>query len=92
MKTIEDLTINESVYDLSNGKKGKIAVLIYNGAGDPTKVLDYAVHQYVKDHGYHELVDANLDNPWMRVILSDINNMSQHQFNLETDRLLQPAE
>ena len=90
MSKIEGLTINESEYNLNNGKKGKIAVLIYNGAADPTKVLDYAVHQYVQQSGYHELVDANLDNPWMRVILSDINDMPQHQFEPGSD-ILQPT-
>ncbi len=91
MSKIDGLTINESEYDLNNGKKGKIAVLIYNGSADPTKVLDYAVHQYVQQNGYHELVDANLDNPWMRVILPDINNMPQHKFDPDSDRL-QPCE
>lgn len=87
LEKISGLSINEAEYDLSNNGKGKIAVLIYTGSADPKKVLDYAVSVYVQNEGYHELIDAHLDNPWMRVILSDINNMSQRQFDPNTDRL-----
>ncbi len=78
---IPGLTINESEYGLENGGKGKIAVLMYIGEGDPKQMLDYAVQKYVGKAAYHELIDANLDNPWMRVILSDINSMKQEPFD-----------
>jgi hypothetical protein len=87
MEKISGLSISESEYDLEKGGKGKIAVFIYTGSADPKKVLDFAVHQYVQNEGYHELIDANLDNPWMRVILSDINGINQRQFDPNTDRL-----
>jgi hypothetical protein len=66
---ISGLTINEAEYELEMGGKGKIAVFIYTGSGDPKQILDYAVHEYVERNSYHELIDANLDNPWMRVVL-----------------------
>ena len=81
MTEIPGLTINEAEYDLEKGGKGKIAVFIYVGKSDPKKVLDWAVHEYVETNGYNELVDANLDNPWMRVVVSDINNMKQKPYN-----------
>jgi hypothetical protein len=87
LEKIIGLSINEAEYDLPNSQKGKIAVLIYTGSADPKKVLDYAVHIYVENNGYHELIDANLDNPWMRVILNNINSMEQRQFDPNTDRL-----
>jgi uncharacterized protein YozE (UPF0346 family) len=87
LEKISGLSINEAEYDLLNNGKGKIAVLIYTGSADPKKILDYAVSVYVENEGYHELIDAHLDNPWIRVILSDINNMSQRQFDPNTDRL-----
>lgn len=87
MNKIPGLTINESVYALKDGKKGKIAVFMYTGEADPENVLDYAVSIYVEDNGFHELIDANLDNPWMRVIVSDINDMKQEQFDPITHRL-----
>lgn len=82
MSKIPGLKISEAEYDLPNNKgKGKIAVLMYQGGADPKKILDHAVTEYVKNDGYHELIDAHLDNPWMRVLLSDINNMKQEDFN-----------
>jgi len=81
MNKIDGLTINEAFYDLEKGGKGKIAVFIYSGKSDPSKILDYAVNTYIKDNSYHELIDANLDNPWMRVIVSEINGMHQEPFD-----------
>ena len=88
MKKIKGLKINESEYDLPKNRKGKMAVLMYNGGADPKKVLDYAVSVYVQNDGYYELIDANLDNPWMRIILSDINSMEQEDFDEDTHRLI----
>lgn len=87
MDKVPGLTINETDYNLANGQKGKIAVLIYSGTADPKKILDYAVQEYVEDNGYYELIDGSLSNPWMRVILSDINNISQEDFNFENHKL-----
>ena len=87
-ETIPGLTINEAEYDLANGGKGKIAVFIYVGKSDPKKILDLAVHEYVETNGHNQLVDANMDNPWMRVVLSDINNMEQKPFNLKTHKMV----
>jgi hypothetical protein len=87
MDKIKGLTINYAKYNLANGKEGKIAVFIYTGEGDPTRVLDAAVREYVQDFGYNELIDANLDNPWMRVVISDINEMKQEIFDPATHRI-----
>lgn len=81
MKKInKDLTINETTFELNKNKKGKIAVFMYSGDSDPVKILDDAVRLYVGEVGYHELIDYNLDNPWMRVVLSDINEIQQQIF------------
>lgn len=77
-----DVTINESEYDLENGEKGKLAVFLYGGSGDPFVNLNMAISSYVGDNSYYEFIDANMDNPWMRVIISDINNMKQYDFNI----------
>ena len=86
-KMISGLKINEAEYNLPNNKKGKIAVLMYHGKGDPKKILDYAVSVYVQNEGYHELIDSHLDNPWTRVLLSDINSMKQEDFDADKHRL-----
>lgn len=89
MEEFKDLTINESHYDLDrNKKKGTIAVFIYTGSADPKVVLDEAIRIYTQKNGYHEFIDANLDNPWTRVIMSDVNNMPQWKFKPEEDRML----
>lgn len=89
MKKIAGVRISETEYKLPNKQTGKIAVLMYNGNGDPKKTLDYAVSEYVQTNGYYELIDANLDNPWMRVLLSDINSMEQKDFDSDTHKLIQ---
>lgn len=81
MSKIPGLTINHSNYPLPNGQQGKIAVFLYTGKSDPKYILDSAVSQYVKNHPYHELIDSHLDNPWMRVVISDINGMVQEEFD-----------
>jgi hypothetical protein len=82
MDAFEGVTINLGEYNLADGSgKGKIAVFIYSGQANPKSILDSAVSEYVKRNGYHELIDANLDNPWMRVILSNINDMVQENFD-----------
>ena len=73
--------IQESTVDLTRGRKGKIAVLIYVGDDDPIAKLDLAVSEYVGRVGYSEFIDINNDNPWVRVILSDINDMNQVNFD-----------
>lgn len=87
MNKIKGLRINEAIYNLPNGQKGKIAVLIYSGESDPAKTLDYAVSIYVQNSGYFELIAANLDDPCTRVILSEINSMNQEDFDIDKHRL-----
>lgn len=82
---IKGLTISESEFRLENGRMGKIAVFIYCGDRDPSGILDMAVREYVKDSKKetHELMDANLDNPWMRAVVSEINDMFQEVYDSE---------
>jgi len=87
MEELKNIIISKSEYDLENGGKGKIAVFIYTGASNPKPVLDYAIHLYVETNGYHQFIDANLDNPWTRVIMSDINGMKQDKFNPSLDKM-----
>lgn len=88
MSNISGVKINEAEYDLPTGEKGKLAVFIYSGGADPQKVLDFAVSEYVEKNGYYELIDAHLDNPWMRVVLSNINSMKQVEFDPSNHKLI----
>ena len=88
MEELKKVIISESEYKLENGGNGKIAVFIYTGSGNPEKVLDYAIHLYVETNAYHQFIDAHLDNPWTRVIMSDINGMKQEEFNPDTHKMI----
>ena len=77
---IKGLRINEAEYDLKNGEKGKVAVFLYGGDEDPRPILDYAVRMYVDGNPHHELIDAQLNCPWCRVVLSNIKDMKQENF------------
>lgn len=65
----------------------KVGILIYTGEGDPVKHLNEAVHYYVGTNGYNEFIDANMDNPWVRVIIKGINDMDQEPFDSEKHHL-----
>lgn len=79
--TWEGVKILESTYELMHGRKGRLAVFMYSGDGDPIDKLDAARMEYVQNNGYHEFIDINMDNPWVRVIMSDINEMNQENFD-----------
>ena len=73
--------IQESSIDLTLGRKGQVAVLIYAGEDDPIAELDRAVSEYVGHVEYIQFIDNNMDNPWVRVIISGINEMNQEDFD-----------
>ena len=85
MKKMNDIIIiEEASY---NGKKGKVGILVYSGAGDPTPHLDEVVSFYTEGQGYNEFIDANMDNPWVRVIIKGINDMKKTEFDPKIHKL-----
>lgn len=42
---------------------------------NPKKFMDEVVYEYVYGRMYNEYIDANLDNPWLRIIIEDINDL-----------------
>jgi len=75
------IRINESEYDLENGKKGKLAIFLYSGPSDPKPELDKAIRIYVDNNDYYEFVYAQLNCPWIRFVMSNINDMKQDTFD-----------
>lgn len=75
------IKIEESEINLTHNRKGKVAILMHSGDGDPVNELDLAVHQYVGNELHMQFVDINMDNPWVRVIISGINEMEQENFD-----------
>jgi hypothetical protein len=67
--------------------KVKIAIFAYTGSGDPVLYLNDAVSQYVGHEGYNEFIDANMDNPWVRVIIKGLNDMDQTEFDPQIHHL-----
>jgi len=80
MKKIKGLKINESTYNLENGKKGKVAVFIYAGSHDPRPIIDSAIRIYVDGNNYYEFIDSQLNCPWMKVVFSNLNDIKQEKF------------
>lgn len=91
---MENVRINHSKFKLKGGGYGAIAVLMYSGTGDPKIALDSAVRKITDGVNYFELIDANLDNPWTRVVISGINEMKQEELNpaLHSLSILKNAE
>ena len=81
------IKIQESSIELTQGRTGKIAVLQYVGDDDPIAKLDWAESEYVGSNRYMEFIDVNNDNPWIRVIISDINEMNQVDFDPSIHKL-----
>lgn len=64
-----------------------MGILINVGADDPVKHLNESVSQYVQFEAYNEFIDANMDNPWVRVIIKGMDKINQVTFDPETHRL-----
>ncbi len=44
-------------------------------SSNPQSYMDNVVSEFVEKRMYNEYVDANLDNPWLRIIIEDINDL-----------------
>jgi hypothetical protein len=65
------------------GSKSSLAVLMYSGNENPVEALDKAVTTYVGDKEFYEFVDDNMDNPWTRVILKELDGFEKTEFIVE---------
>lgn len=62
-------------------KKGKIAILRGGlNSDNPIALMNSAVSQYVERELYNEFVEIHMDNPWVRVIVSGINELEYEEF------------
>lgn len=69
--------------ELKNGDSsvGKVAILRGGlNTDNPTAIMNDAVSTYVGTKGYNEFVEIFLDNPWVRVIVSGINELEYKTF------------
>ena len=78
---MNDVQIFEQAITGTHGGKFKIAILRGGLRSDnPTEVMNAAVSVYVGSTPYNEFVEIFLDNPWVRVIVSGINELNYEDF------------
>lgn len=67
-----------------NLTKGHLAI-IRGGLGQPKAFMDDVVYRYVqsKHNGgsYNDFIEVTLDNPYVRVIITGINELDYQEFN-----------
>jgi len=58
----------------SKDNKVRVRIFTYKGDGDPVKYLDDAILTVMGKLKYREFIDANMDNPWVRITVEGQNN------------------
>lgn len=83
---MEDLQIYQQIlYNRAGHRIGKLAVLIGGLRSEqPIMFMDAAVSNYVGRTGYSEFIEIHMDNPWVRVILTDLNNLQLEEYTNQT--------
>ena len=64
-------------HPIHNGCKVSFMTILVGGLNDsnPKAYMDYVVSDFVNGRMYNEYIDSNLDNPWLRIIIEDINDL-----------------
>lgn len=69
--------------DLKKGDTvvGKIAILRGGlNSENPNDIMNAAVSNFVGNNPYNEFIEIFLDNPWVRVVISGINEVEYKEF------------
>lgn len=74
----EDVQIKEFPVE----KGGKITILI-GGINKPKSYMDGVVSEYVGHASYNEFIEIFLDNPYVRVIVSRLDDFKYDVFDSE---------
>ncbi len=74
------IKISENTVSLTHDRKGKITILFFSGTGDPKTALNIAVSQYVQNKPHNQFIEIHSDNDYVRVIVSNINEMIYKPF------------
>ena len=87
MKTIQEIkefcqkhkvqAFEYSVNSCDNSNRSRMVVLIGGfGQSNPKSFMDRIVLECVSDgEPYNEYIESTLDNPWIRILFSNINNL-----------------
>lgn len=78
------IEIFEQELKKGNTTVGKVAILRGGlNTDNPNPIMNDAVSKYVGRTGYNEFVEIHLDNPWVRVIVSGINDFEYKTFTTQ---------
>jgi len=58
-----------TIEELKSDNQKRVSILTYRGEHDPVRALDTKIREYTNGEKYHEFVDEQMDNPWVRVII-----------------------
>ena len=65
------------IYEIDLKPTGKMAVLRGGfSSPNPKAYMDNVVSNYVQNHLFNEFIEEHLDTPWVRVIITGINDLS----------------
>lgn len=75
--------VRVSIQSLGGGD-AKLAVFVASShIENPTILLDKAVSKYVGTHGFNQFKDVNSSNPWVRIVITGINNLEFDAFTTQ---------
>lgn len=70
------LLFEQPLTNKHNQEVGRLAIFIGGlNLSNPNGILNRAVSQYTQNMLYTELVDKNLDTPWIRMIITNIDQL-----------------
>lgn len=86
---LKKVRINQAdfIIDEETGRTGRLVVFMYRGEYDPKAILNLAVSRYVKDNPIHQFISLERDNPWVRVVIQDVNSINQKNFEPGKDAI-----
>lgn len=84
-----DLKLEDRIFsgelDLKSGKKLKISLMVGGLKSDnPTEHMNDIVKRFGErefEGKYNEFIDSTLDNPWFRILISDINDITDDDYD-----------
>ena len=69
------------IFEQQLSEKCKLTIMVGGlNSNNPKKVLDEAIVKYVGDTPHNQWVDIKLNNPWTRIITSNIQDLPLQNF------------
>ncbi len=83
---MKDVDIYEQeLFDAQGNVKGKMAILRGGlNQDNPVAYMNDAVHKYVGRKMHSQYIEISMDNPWVRIVVSDSNVLKFKKFTDQT--------